>query len=440
MSDNITYYAGIGDYLSKVTEAGSKDACVLLTSEVTGGIEVAGGDETIECVLSGGKEDNAEHLHAFLAEHFMALCSKSRAIVAGAFEVADGAAALSLYLLPEFMKLSFAKWGLLFPCALACSILGESGRAAVLLPASCLTAGKLEQARKALFGSGLVERVVYLDSRKKQSLVALVFSAEHDRDAGIDLYAASGMRDGSLSVTAIASVGAGEVLEGKACPTRAWAYHVKYSQNWGMDLGGSFGLEVVKRCNPSLFKKPNGREKKPKTSSCLVRVLSPRDFTTEGILVPMSELGGAEEAKAAGKVAVAYYKDELEQLLRPGDVLVARVGSGNAACIVPDVRDFPDVYPAGEVTAFVAGANLIALRPRDPQDALLVRALISGRFAKEQRAGAASGPLPHVTAQDLVRLYVPDMSREDDLLEEIEDATARYRELEKEVVRAREAF
>lgn len=424
----------LADYFAELLQSPSKDICISMQADKGTGhrfqyaenVEILGNRNWLECEVSDDSKANAKTLREFLTKRFMEFNSKSKAILASGFEVSDSETSdLSMFLLPEFKKLQPEAWGELYSCAIVSSLLGESGRAVVRVPLRCFSFPRYDEARKLLFKSGLVERVVYMRAyaRTLNNAVVLVFSASSNHGGGIGVYDVTSRSPHELQEEKIADAAIDDLLENsRRLNNKRWAYHIRFAGSWNAELGEAFNMKFVRSYHRLIAKITPPQA----DTATLVkaRVLSPADFSTGGLLIPLDETNESQMDKV-----IAAYPDTVEpRRLRKGDVLVSRVGKSNIAYVAPDI------IATDGVEAYVAGDNLIALRPGDPKSAPLICSLINGRFAREQITASAFGALAHLSSSDLLELYIPDTSREEDLLPELKDATEAYFEQSEELV------
>ncbi len=385
-------------------------------------------------------QENTRHLHQFLSECVMSLLSKSKVIVSAPFSVSkDEQFDLAPFLLPEFKRLAVGDWGDLFPCALACSLLGETGCAVVAVPTSDLRLNRQKGIRSLLIQSGLLRRVVYLglDDRGLDELALFIFSAPVNREKEISFSRleweamGAGRRrseedaEPRLSYRDIHSVAPLDLLEDESRLDEGEVWRRRSLESFGSSLGKLFGIKVVRPPLPARIEEDVRRYSGEPAGK--YRRLSPSDFNSEGLLIPYDP---DSPRQYAAPISLGHFDD---RFLKEGDVLVARIGRANTAYIVPAVDH------AHGIEAYISSDNFIVLRPERPGDAPLIGALLNSKDSRNQLTGSSSSAL-RINLSDLMELIVPDVLQDSDLKEKVGEATEDYYEKRDALVNATAAY
>lgn len=438
MQDTTESTMKLADYLGELLDISSKDAILSLMwafhpqSKLTHPLqEICKTHTAFICSLQSSPKNSTELLYEFLSDNLMTLCSKSKAIYTEPFTVEQSEEHdLSAFLLPEFKELPVNDWSVFFPCALACSFLGESGKAVCVVADRDLGTSRNTEARKLLLKSGLLREVIYLDAPirsfklcKPQTL--LIFAGVADPRLPISFSVVEDSQGSALTSRKIIDLTVDELFDDGAYLNKSRICHKMYSRNWDTEIGERYNLVPVMSCHRLLARRSVRGEATVRT-----RILSSGDFTSDGVIIPLKDMRQVNETQVIDMEPASAAK----RRLRGGDILVSRVGYTNAA------RVAPEILPSDEVDAYVAGDNLIALRPADPSDAPLICALLNGEAAREQITATDSGALRHVIPSDLLQVFVPEISQEQDLVTEVENATRDYLAQYDELVKAASNF
>lgn len=379
-----------------------------------------------------------------------------RAVIAGAFQVAttdcrpDSFLDLNLWRKNDSTAQNrIGDSSPLFPCALACSLLNGKDTAAVIVSEKYLGRTHLtREMREAIISSGYLRNVTYFTSPihgtsrtyRFESLAVLFFSRPNTADRSIRLASVDLSASGYLIRPSFETA-----VQPESLSDYDWsldfgtAYHLFLGKTYDVELGDSCGLEQIK---PITFFTKRAIERTSGSDSAsgdYARILSPSSFSPKGSLLSLdSELEKGPSRMCDRKPLLPFgqwVEDGYE--LRPGDLLIPRIGRSRQVYVVPKT-------PENEAArAYVVSESFIAVRPNPPEKGPLARMLLGSEFVQKQ-IEAYKGTRSSLLTFDMVRsLYVLSLGTEqredlDKLIQRVNDAEAAYQEAMRAYANARE--